>query len=125
MDTQQILYKQLSYQIVGAGMTVHSTLGPGLQELAYEKSLKIEFGKRDIIAIRQPHYDIIYEEERVGFFIPDIVVEDKVILEIKVVDRVTDNHFAQVMSYLRVTGHRVAYIFNFNLKSFQFKRLIL
>jgi GxxExxY protein len=106
MDTNEneILYKDLSYKIVGLGMRVHSKLGYGFLEKVYENALMVLFRREGIDAKQQVPITVYFEEEVVGSYYADILVEGKVILEIKSVENIIDAHIAQTLNYLKATG---------------------
>ena len=126
MDTNEdeILYKDLSYKIVGLAMIVHSKLGYGFLEKVYENALILLFRREGIEAKQQAPITVYFEEEAVGNYHADILVEDKVILEIKSVENIIDAHIAQTLNYLKATGLRVAIILNFSREKLEYKRII-
>jgi GxxExxY protein len=122
---REIYYKQLSYQIIGAAFTVHSRLGCGLPEHCYQRALELELNNRDIPFSAQRRFPVTYDELDVGYFITDLIIDSKIILELKSDERITLNHEAQLFTYLHVTSLKVGYVLNFGVKHMQFKRLIL
>ena len=107
--------EELTGQIIGAGIEVHRELGPGLLESAYEACLCFEFSLRKIPFTRQVVLPVIYKSMRVDCgYRADIIVADKVVIEVKAVETVTDLHKAQLLTYLRITGKKVGLILNFN-----------
>jgi len=126
MDTNEnnILYKDLSYKIVGFAMRVHSKLGYGFLEKVYENALMVLFRRKGIEAKQQAPITVYFEEEVVGNYYADILVEDKVILEIKSVENIIDAHIAQTLNYLKATGLRLAIILNFSKEKLEYKRII-
>jgi GxxExxY protein len=119
-----VLYKELSYRIVGAVMEVHRVLGPGFLEAVYERALAHELALRGIVFERQRRLPVRYKSELVGDYVADIVVEDKVILELKAVSGLTKVHEAQAHHYLAATGLRLAILLNFGAPSLQQKRVV-
>lgn len=107
----------LTYRIIGAAMSVHSELGPGLFEGVYENALCVEFEKREIGYQRQKRFRIQYESEHVGDMIADLVVEDKVIVELKSVQELLPVHEAQVIAYLGAAKMKTGLLINFNVRS--------
>jgi GxxExxY protein len=107
---------KISGAVVDAAMKVHSVLGPGLLESAYEACLLFELHKRGMQARRQVELPVIYEEVTidVGYRI-DLLVEDAVIVELKAVEQVLPIHNAQLLSYLKLSGKRVGLLMNFNV----------
>ena len=109
-----ILYKELSYAIGGAVIEVHRHLGPGQIEANYERALAKELADRAIPFKRQVAIDSFYKGERIGEFVVDMIVDDKIILELKSVVQVHQVHRAQLLGYLRATGLRLGLLINFN-----------
>jgi GxxExxY protein len=109
-----ILYKALSYAITGAAIEVHKHLGPGQLESTYERALSKELGYRGIEHRCQVPITAYFKGDPVGEFCADVIVEDKVILELKSVAKVLPVHRAQVLSYLRATGLRLGLLMNFH-----------
>ncbi len=107
----------LTYRIIGAAMSVHSELGPGLFEGVYENALCVELNKREIGYQRQRRFRIQYDGEDVGDMIADLVVEDKVIVELKSVQELLPVHEAQVIAYLRAANMKTGLLINFNVRS--------
>jgi GxxExxY protein len=105
----------ITRQIIDAAMKVHTLLGAGLQESAYEACLLFELHKRGIRAVRQLELPLIYEGVRidVGYRL-DLLVEDAVIVEIKAVESINPLHKAQLLSYLKLSGKKVGLLINFN-----------
>lgn len=118
---------ELSKEIIGAAIEVHKALGPGLLESAYEASLKRELGLRGLNVKHQLGLPLVYKEEicEVGYRI-DLMVEDKVIIEVKSVDAINDVHVAQVLTYLKLSGCKLGLLINFNVAKLKdgIKRLV-
>jgi GxxExxY protein len=108
---------RLTEQIIGAAIEVHRHLGPGLLESAYETCLAYELEQQGLTVERQKALPLIYKEIRLdqGYRI-DLLVAQKVVVELKVVEQFTDVHEAQVLSYLRFSGCKVGLLINFNVK---------
>ena len=101
-------------QIVDAAMKVHSTLGPGLLESAYEACLAYELRKRGLRVVRQPLLPVMYDDVEIELaYRLDLVVDDVVIVELKTVRRLLPIHEAQLLSYLKLSHHRVGLLINF------------
>lgn len=107
---------ELSRAIIGAAIEVHKTLGPGLLESAYEVSLKRELDLRGFTVQRQLGLPLVYKEEvcDIGYRI-DLLVEGKVVIEIKSVEALTNVHFAQVLTYLKLSQCKLGLLINFNV----------
>lgn len=108
---------QITGQIVDAAIKVHSALGPGLLESAYEACLMYELKKRGLIACNQVPLPIQYDEIiiEVGYRI-DLLVAESVIVELKSVDEVAPIHKAQLLSYLKLSGKKIGLLINFNVE---------
>ena len=107
--------EELTSQIIGAAIEVHRELGPGLLESAYEACLCYELNLRQVPFSRQVILPIIYKSMRVdGGYRADVIVAEKVVVEAKAVETVTDLHKAQLLTYLHITGMKVGLILNFN-----------
>ena len=106
--------------IVDASFEVHKTLGPGLLESAYEACLKHELSLRGINFVSQKEVPLIYKGIRVDVaYRLDLLVEDRIIVEIKSIEKLTDVNLAQVISYLKLKDLRLGYLINFNVKYFK------
>lgn len=123
--SSDILFKDLSYSIIGACFKIHNRLGCCLPEHCYEFAFIIEFDKLGIPASRQQCFKVLYDDEHVGHFFTDIIVDSKIILEFKSTECITSNHISQLLTYLRGTNIKVGYVINFGVRSLQFKRLIV
>jgi len=123
-NEKKIIYKELSYEIVNAGIQVHNALGPGFTEKVYEEALCIEFQHKGLNFERQKRIDVIYRDIKVGDYITDIVIEGKILLELKAT---TEHHplfDAQVYSYLKATGLKLGLLFNFGTQKLTHKRIV-
>lgn len=108
---------EIGERLLGCALRVHRVLGPGLLESAYEACLSHELSKAGIEHKRQLALPIVYDGETIdaGYRL-DILVEGLVVVEVKAIDRLTDVHRAQLLSYLKLGGHRLGYLLNFNVK---------
>ncbi len=113
-----LLYEELTDSILKCAYKVHTTLGPGLLESAYEECLYFELDKAGLQVKKQKPMPLVYEGRKLdlGYRI-DMLVEDKVILEIKSVEALNPVHFAQVMTYLKLSECRIGFLINFNVVS--------
>ncbi len=123
METQ-ILYKELSYAIIGAAMEVHRTLGPGFLEAVYQGALAHEFSLRGIPFEQFRRLPVTYKGVLVGEYVADFVVDGQIIVEIKAVSSLNAAHEAQALNYLAATGLRLAILLNFGTESLQRRRLV-
>ena len=99
----ELLYKDLTYQIIGAAMEVHKVLGPGFLETVYQKALAHELKLRGLFFDDQVRLPVSYKGELMGEYIADFIVESKIILEIKSVSKLNASQQAQAMQYLTAT----------------------
>lgn len=113
MLEEKILYKDLSYQIVGLAMKVHTELGYGFLEKVYENALMIVLRENGIKAEQQIPIKVHFHGYVVGEYIADTLVDDRIILELKAQDRIIENHKAQTLNYLKATGLKLAILLNF------------
>ena len=119
-----ILFRELSYAVVGAAMEVHRTLGPGFLESVYEAALAHELTLRGIPFEQEKRLPVQYKGQLVGEYVADLVVDGQIILELKAVSGFTAAHEAQTHNYLAATGLRLAIILNFGSASLQQKRIV-
>ncbi len=106
----------ISYKIIGCAIDVHKTLGPGLLENAYQECLFYKLGKEGLKVEKEKPMPLIYEEVKMdcGYRI-DLLVEDKVVIELKSVEALTDVHMAQVLTYMKLGDYKLGLLINFNV----------
>lgn len=121
----ELLEKDLVFQIVGCAMRVHAGIGRGLREKTYERALCVEFRHARLAFEQQASYAVFYRGEQVDEFIPDLVVENRVLVDAKCVASLTDIERGQMLNYLRVTGLKVGLILNFSPVSLEWERIVL
>ena len=119
------LHGDLVFQIVGCAMDVINELGHGLPEKPYENALVVEFGLRRLACDRQHRFNVLYKNVQVGEFVPDIIVGSAVVVDAKVIDRISDVERGQMLNYLRIAGLRVGLILNFKNPKLEWERIIL
>lgn len=120
----EILFKELSYLIIGAAMEVHRILGGGYLEAVYQAALAHELTRRGIPFEQFKRLAVDYKGVIVGEYIADFVIDGKIILEIKAVSEFHPRHEAQAINYLTTTGLRLAILLNFGADSLQSKRIV-
>ena len=127
MNTNQttVLHKELSFEIVGAAMEVLNTLGHGLNEKVYENALVAELKNRGVNVQQQKRFKFLYENVLVGEYIPDPVVDDKVIVDTKTIDSVSDAEVGQVINYMRIAKMDLGIILNFRRPRLEYRRVAL
>ena len=122
---EKILYKDLSYKIVGLAIQVRKELGFGFLEKVYENALMILLEEKGIEAKQQFPIKVSFHGLIVGDYIADILVENQIILELKAQDKIIDAHKAQTLNYLRAPNLRLAILLNFGKDRLDHERLIL
>jgi GxxExxY protein len=120
-----LIYKEEAFQIIGLCMEIHNNLGTGFLEIVYKDALEYEFRQANIPFSREQKYLVNYK----GIILPhqfyaDFVVMDKIILEIKAVSAICDEHIAQSINYLKVSGNTLALLVNFGESKLKYKRLV-
>jgi len=117
-------FEELSKRIIGVAIEVHKILGPGFLESIYEAGLKVEFSKDKIRYESQKEIKIQYLGVDIGVHRLDLIVENKIVLELKAVKELTDIHFAQLRSYLKASGLRVGLLLNFAKPTLEIRRVV-
>ena len=115
-DYQDYKYKELTHKIILIFYKVYNKLGYGFLEKVYENAMKIEFRKEGIPAVSQSPIKVFYDEEIIGEYNADLLVDNRVIAEIKAVRRLADEHEAQLLNYLKATEIEVGLLLNFGPK---------
>ena len=118
-------FEELSSRILAAAVEVHRTLGPGFLECVYEKALTVAFQHRGVPYAQQWEVRVRFEDEEVGTHRIDLVVDGRILVELKAVKGLEDVHFAQVRSYLKASGLHVGLLLNFNAPVLVAKRVVL
>lgn len=116
---------EITHAILGAAFEVLNTLGHGLHEKPYENALVVELGLRQLSIDQQRSFAVTYKTVKVGEFIPDLIVGASVIVDTKVIDRITDVERGQMMNYLRITRLKVGLIVNFKNPKLEWDRVVL
>ena len=126
ITNEKWLYKDLTQEIIGAAMEVHRELGCGFLEYVYEEALCYELNLRKISFEREKDLDIYYKTLLISKkYRADLIVENKVIVEIKATQGLTEVDEAQLLNYLKATKLRIGILLNFGNKSLEIKRRIL
>ena len=122
---KEFLHKELTGDIINSAFAVHNVLECGLLEKIYGNALAwdLELKKRAIVF--QQEFKVAYREKKVGVYFADLVVEGKVIVEVKSVDRIDDAHRAQLLNYLRISGIRVGLLINFAKTKLEYERFVV
>lgn len=120
----EILYKELSDLVIKIAIEVQKELGTGFLEKVYENSMGVRFGERKVKYEKQKRIEVFYHGHLVGEFYADLIVDDKIIIELKAVEKLHNNHFAQLLNYLKASKYEAGYVINFGKIPLQFKRLV-
>ena len=121
-----MLCEELTEQIIGAAIAVHKAIGPGLKEQSYHAAMAMEFMALGLQFQREPVFRVTYRGTTVGEHIPDFIVENAVVVELKATSSIEPVFTTQVLTYLRLSGLRVGLIINFNVDALRFgiKRIV-
>jgi GxxExxY protein len=127
MDTNErkVLLKEEVFRLVGCAIEVLNMLGHGLIEKPYENALVVEFGLQGMPFRQQPAFDIIYKGQKVGLFVPDLIAFDSIVVDAKVLERITNHERGLILNYLQTTKLRVGVILNFKRSKLEWERMVL
>ena len=117
----------LAYQIIGIAMAVHRGRGPGFREDTYQRELETAFSRADLTYESQKLLEVCDSGEAgvlVGYYVPDFIVDGRVVVEIKALSGLDNSHMAQVIGYLTVTGCPVGLLINFGQRSLVWRRIL-
>ncbi len=121
----ELIYKEESYTIIGLCMEVHNHLGHGFSEVVYKDALEFEFYQNEILFQREREYPVFYKDMLLTHkFYADFVIMEKIILEVKCVTSIADEHIAQVINYLKVSKNKLGLIVNFARGKMEYKRIV-
>ena len=120
----RFLLKEETRRIIGCTFEVHNEIGHGLYEKIYENALVVEFGLQGIPCTQQRRFDVLYKKHPVGFYVPDLISFEQVIVDAKTIERITDEERGKMINYLRITGLRVGLILNFKHPKLEFERIV-
>lgn len=123
--TSELYFKDECYKIVGYAMEVHRELGSGFLEAVYQEALTLEFDNQGIPNRSQQEIDIYYKEKLLNKkYISDFICFDEIIVELKTVDKLKSEHYAQVLNYLKATNCKLGLLINFGASSLEYKRIV-
>jgi len=126
LSVSELIYKQEVFQLVGFCMEIHRELGKGHDEVIYKDALVIELSRAGITFSREKNYEITYKRVVLPHhYYADFVVWDKVLVEAKAIEKLTDSHIKQVLNYLAASKLRVGLLVNFGGDILEWKRVIL
>ena len=121
---EELVHRELSESVIGAAMKVLNCLKPGLDEKVYENALVIELSMRGHRVDQQKRYPVRYEGQLIGTLQPDLVVDDTIVVDAKVVSDFNDAHVAQMTGYLAITALELAILLNFKFARLGWRRVV-
>ena len=125
-DNDKYPLQEETYKIIGIGMEIHRTLGKGFSEIVYKDAYEYEFKHNNVFYEREKEYLVSYKDTILPHkFYAGFVVYDKIILEIKSKKGIIEDHYAQVMNYLAISGLEIGLLINFHEKSLEYKRIVM
>ena len=124
MNEMPLEHEKLTEKIIGAAFEVHNTLGYGFLEKVYQKAMQVELSNAGIKCLLEPQITVIYKNIDIGHYAADLVVEDKVIVEIKTANKYRPEDEAQLLNELKATVIRIGMLINFGREKVEFKRMI-
>jgi len=127
MDTDKhgLLHEELTHAVIGAAMEVLNHLGHGLLEKPYENALVVELQLQGFGIQQQRAYDVMYKSVIVGHYVPDLIINDLLLVDTKVVDRIGNHEMGQMLNYLKITKLEVGLVLNFKQPKLEWKRVRL
>ena len=124
IQMEDFLYKQETYEIIGAAMEVHKKLGCGFYEAVYQEALELEFQDREIPYEREARLDIYYKNKLLKkHYQADFICFENVVVELKALSTLTSEHESQLLNCLKAAGLEVGLLINFGRKSLEYKRM--
>jgi len=124
MPVPELYFKELTETIIGSAMNVHTQIGPGFPEIIYQRALAIELQQNSVSVEMQKDMDIYYSAIFIGRRRIDMLIEKKVLVELKALPYMDLNWDTQVLNYLKIFGIKVGLLLNFGCESLRFKRFI-
>lgn len=117
-------YSEITQKIIGCAMKVHTWFGPGFPEIIYNRALRIELAKAGLTFAYEVEREIYYYNDLIGKRRLDIIVENKILLELKAVSELDNSCYCKIINYLKIFDQEVGLLLNFGSKSLQFKRFV-
>ena len=121
---ENLLYKDLAYQVVGCFYNVYNELGPGYKESIYHKALTIQLKDNKINFTEKQQLPISYHDKKIGIYTPDFIIDDKIVVELKAVDFMSKVYEEQLYTYLKGTKYKLGYLVNFGGDKIDIRRRI-
>ncbi|WP_372641002.1 GxxExxY protein [Ancylomarina sp.] len=125
-NSEEYIYKNECYEIIGCCMSVHSELGAGFLEAIYQEALEFEFNREALPFEKEVGIEVSYRGEKLNKnYFADFICYGEIIIELKAVKTLEDSHYAQLLNYLKATEKKIGLLINFGAKSLQYKRVIM
>lgn len=124
MPKSELLYQELSYKIIGLFYKVHKKLGCGFPEKVYQGALEVELKKEKIPFEREKEFNVIYEDQIMGRFRLDMIIDNKIVIELKALERMPKVFREQLISYLKATPYELGFLVNFGTPKVEYVRII-
>lgn len=119
-----LVYDKLTYKLIGFGYAIHKELGSVHKEIVYQRAFEEELKTGNISFVRESHLPVLYKGKKIGVYVPDFVIDDKVIVELKAMIDIPQSAGTQLNYYLKATGFRVGLLLNFGSRRLQVRRRI-
>ena len=124
-NEHELIFRDEVYAIISCSLEIINEIGHGLHEKPYENSLAVEFRHHSIPFEQQRSFPVIWRNVQVGEFIPDLIAYEKIVIDTKTIERITDLERGQMLNYLRITGLPIGLIINFKKPKLEWERIIL
>ena len=122
---EEYLHQELTKDILASAFRVHNSIGCGLLEKVYGNAMSWDLKLNNRNAVEEKEFKVVYREREVGAYYGDLVVDEKVIVEVKAVEKLNNVHRAQLLNYLRISGMRVGLLLNFANPKLEYERIII
>ena len=122
---EEFLFANETHELISCAFEVINGIGHGFHEKPYENALIVEFQQRKIDHTQQAHFPLNYKGVKVSEYIPDIIAFGKIIIDTKVIHKITDHEIGQMLNYLKISGLKVGLILNFKRAKLEYRRVIL
>jgi len=120
----KLLHSEETGDILNCSFEVLNEIGHGLHEKIYENALVVEFGLRNISYSQQSEYPVLYKSVPVGKYVPDLITHDKIVVDTKTIDKITEHERGKMLNYLNITGLKVGLIINFKNAKLKWLRVV-
>ena len=121
----EILFREEVHQVIGCCIEVLNEIGHGFHEKIYERALVVEFNLRGIPCEQQKEFNIVYKATTIGVYVPDLICYERIVVDTKTIEMITDDERGKMINYLKVTGLKVGLIVNFKHRKLEWERIVL